>query len=151
GVALVVGVSSVFGTLGTGLLLVRFPGNRVGAATFVMPILAGMLLLIDGSNALYQMIAAACIGLTLGAESDVIAYLTSYHFGLRKLGTLFGVMTGALALGTALGPLAAAAIYDRFGNYDPFLALVIGLLALGGVSLLSLPRRSLVETLDNRP
>jgi len=140
GIAALVGIFSIIGRLGTGLLLDRLPGQFVGAAVFVLPIIACALLFLDGGNPLSQAVAAAIFGLTIGAEVDVIAYLASRHFGLKNYGVFFGAMTGALALGVAFGPLAAGAAYDRYGSYAPYLVLTMIFMAVSSLALATLGR-----------
>jgi MFS family permease len=138
GIASLVGIFSIVGRLGTGVLLDRFPGHLIGAAAFLLPIIASVLLLLDGTNPISQGIAAAVLGLTVGSEVDVIAYLAARHFGLRNFGALYGAMVMALSLGTAFGPLAAGAVFDRHASYAPFLMLTILLMAASAAALLSL-------------
>ncbi|KWX65503.1 MFS transporter [Mycobacterium sp. NAZ190054] len=140
GTAALVGVFSIVGRLGVGVLLDRFPGRVVGACAYLVPILGCAALLIDGSSPVSQTVAAALFGLTLGAEVDVIAYLASRYFGLRNFGGLFGGLVAALSLGTAFGPLAAGATSDRFGGYTNFLLLTIVLMGLSSAALASLKR-----------
>lgn len=138
GIAGLIGIFSIIGRLGTGFLLDRFRAQHVGACVFLLPVIGISLLLIDATNPLHQMLAAASIGLTLGAEVDVIAYLAAKYFGLRNFGALYGALVMALSLGTAVGPLLAGTIFDRAGSYAPFLMLDIGLMALSALALLSL-------------
>jgi predicted MFS family arabinose efflux permease len=138
GIASLIGIFSIVGRLGTGVLLDKFPGHRVGAVAFLIPIVACALLLFDGANPVSQGVAAAIFGLTVGSEVDVIAYLAAKHFGLKNFGALYGVLQMALALGTAFGPLAAGAVFDRYESYSPFLMLTAIMMAAGAVSLLSL-------------
>ena len=138
GIASLIGIFSIVGRLGTGVLLDRFPGHRVGALAFLIPIIACALLLLDGANPLSQGVAAAAIGLTVGSEVDVIAYLAARHFGLKNFGALYGVLQMALAAGTAFGPLAAGAVFDHYNGYSPFLMLTIVLLATSAAALFSL-------------
>ncbi len=140
GIASLIGLSSIAGRLGTGLLLDRFRGSLVGAAAFLLPAIACLVLVTSGSSQVGAMGAAVLIGLTLGAEVDVIVYLTTRHFGLRHFGTLYGGLLVALSLGTAFGPLAASRIYDLYGTYDPFLWGCLGLLAASSLALASLPQ-----------
>ncbi|MET0385930.1 MAG: MFS transporter [Polyangiales bacterium] len=139
GVASLVGLFSIAGRLATGILLDRYRASFVGAGVFLLPIIACLLLLFAGSSWLAQATAAAVIGLTLGSEVDVIVYLTTRHFGLKNFGTLYGGLLTALSLGTAFGPLAAAAIYDRNGSYELFLRLTILFMAGSSLALASLP------------
>jgi MFS family permease len=138
GIASLVGIFSIIGRLGTGVLLDRFPGHVVGAFAFLIPIIACVLLLIDGANPVSQAIAAAIFGLTVGSEVDVIAYLAAKHFGLKNFGALYGVLQMALAFGTAFGPLAAGAVFDRSGSYAPFLMLTTVLMAASAIALFTL-------------
>jgi predicted MFS family arabinose efflux permease len=139
-IASLIGIFSVFGRLTAGVLLDRCPGHIVGASVFGMPIIACVLLIIDGANSLSQAAAAACFGVTVGAEVDVIAYLASRHFGLRHFGVLFGVIISALTLGVAFGPLAAGAAFDHYGSYSPFLRLTAAFMIVSCLALITLPR-----------
>jgi MFS family permease len=138
GTAALVGVFSIVGRLGVGVLLDRFPGRLIGACAYLIPILGCAALLIDGGNPLSQTLAAALFGLTLGAEVDVIAYLASRYFGLKNFGGLFGGLVAALSLGTAFGPLAAGATSDHFGGYTNFLILTMVLMGVSSLALASL-------------
>jgi MFS family permease len=137
-IASLIGIFSIVGRLGTGALLDRFPGHMVGAAAFLLPIIACLLLLLDGVSFVNQAAAAAIFGLTVGSEVDVIAYLAAKHFGLKNFGALYGALVMALALGTAFGPLAAGAVFDHYHGYTPFLILTIVLMAASAIALLSL-------------
>jgi len=138
GIASLIGVFSIVGRLGTGLLLDRYPAHKVGAVAFMLPIIGCALLLGSGTNPLSQAVAAACFGLTVGSEVDVIAYLAARHFGQKNFGGLYGAMVMALSLGTSFGPLTAGIVYDNYGSYTPFLLLITGLLAVSAFALLSL-------------
>jgi len=139
-IAGLVGIFSIIGRLGTGFLLDRLSSHLVGALVFTLPIIACALLFFDGSNPASQAIATSIFGLTLGAEIDVIGYLTSRHFGLRHFGMFFGAMVGGLAVGSAFGPLAAGAVFDSYGSYAPFLILTMVLMAISSLALATLGR-----------
>jgi predicted MFS family arabinose efflux permease len=139
-VASLIGISSVVGRLGTGYLLDHFRASRVGALIFLLPIIACALLLLAGANPLAQSAAAIVIGLTLGSEIDVIVYLTTKHFGLKNFGAIYGGLLTALSIGTAFGPLAAAAVFDHSGSYVPFLSMTIAFMACSSLALVSLPQ-----------
>ena len=140
GIAGLIGLASIAGRLGTGLLLDRYPASRVGATVFLLPVIGCLLLLLGGASAPTLSLAAIMIGLTLGAEVDVIVYLTTKHFGLKNFGALYGGLLCALSIGTAFGPLAASKVFDSTGNYGAFLWLTIGFMAASSLALFSLPR-----------
>lgn len=138
GVASLIGIFSIIGRLGTGFLLDRFPSHLIGAGAFIIPIIACVLLIVDGSNPLNQAIAAAIFGLTLGSEVDVIAYLAAKYFGLKNFGALYGALVMALSLGTAFGPLGAGAVFDHYNSYEPFLILTAVLMGASAIAVFSL-------------
>lgn len=140
GIASLIGIFSIVGRLATGMLLDRLRASLVGAGAFLLPAVGCLCLLLAGDDHLMQAVAAALIGLTLGAEIDVLAYLTTQHFGLKTFGGLYGGLLVALSIGTALGPLGAAQVFDRFGGYAPFLWLTVAFMLASSLALASLPR-----------
>jgi len=138
-IAALIGLASIFGRLSTGMLLDRFPASFVGAGVFMLPVAGCAVLIATGGSPPGAMAAAVLIGLTLGAEIDVVVYLTTRHFGLKSFGALYGGLLGALSIGTALGPLGAARVFDAYGNYGPFLWVTIGFMAASSLALASLP------------
>ena len=138
--ASVIGWVSVAGRLVTGYLLDRLRASLVGAVAFVLPAVACAILLGGSGSAVSVAIAAGLIGFTLGAEVDVLVYLTTRYFGLRNFGGLYGGILAALSVGTAFGPLAAAKVFDEFGSYEAFLTATLAMMALSALLLASLPR-----------
>jgi len=138
GIASIIGVSAFIGRVGMGVLLDRFPATLLGGLVCTLPAISCLLLLWRGDDPMVQALAAALLGLTVGGEIDVIAYLTTRQFGLRKYGTIYGSMTSAMNVGTATGALTAGAIFDWQGSYDTFLyitmaAMLSSSLALGTI------------------
>jgi MFS family permease len=60
---------------------------------------------------------AFLVGLGLGAEVDIIAYLTGRYFGLHSFGKIYSSIFAAFGLAGALGPLIMGAGFDRTGSY----------------------------------
>lgn len=116
--AAVIGAGSIAGRLFAGFLLDRLPGALVGGVAFSLPVLVSLALLSWAGDAQFILPIAFVLGLSLGSEVDVIAYLASRHVGLRNFGALFGLCVSAMALATGLGPWVGGAIFDRFGGYD---------------------------------
>lgn len=135
----VIGAFSIVGRLTSGFLIDRFDGRLIGAISSAIPIAAAVLLYAgDGANA--AVIAAIFIGLSFGAEIDVIAYLASRYLGLRNFGALYGFIVSGLVFGSGVGPALASFCHDQFGNYDAFLLTSIALFAISSAFLASLGR-----------
>lgn len=116
-IAGITGISSIIGRISTGYLIDRWHGPFIGAAAFLLPAVACAILLKFGIHGWSATLVATLLGLSIGAELDVVAYLSSRYFGLRNYGTLFGTITSMLSLGTAVGPPLAAHVHDVTGSY----------------------------------
>ena len=116
--ATTIGITSIIGRIGTGMLLDRFNGCLVGAIGFGFPIIACIALLNFSGGIFVAIAVGAVIGFSLGAEIDVVAYLAARYFGLRNYGMLFGSIAGLLSLGAGIGPTFAGMMFDKFGSYD---------------------------------
>ena len=79
GIAALVGVFSIVGRVGHRLSARQISGHVIGALAFMLPIVAAVLLLLDGADP-FAGVAAAALGLTVGSEVDVIAFLAAEHF-----------------------------------------------------------------------
>jgi MFS family permease len=62
-------------------------------------------------------IAALLVGLGIGAEVDIIAYLTSRYFGLRSYGAIFGWIWAVFGLSGGLGAYLMGFGFDKTGSY----------------------------------
>lgn len=138
GIAGLIGLSSLIGRFITGYLLDRFQPERVALVAFGLPIFAALLLLF-GDGPLAYSAAAVVIGASLGGEYDIIIYLTTRHFGLKRFGAILSTVMVFLAAATATGPLTAGAIFDRFGTYDYYLWLTIPMVLASALLAGTLP------------
>jgi hypothetical protein len=118
--------TEVFGVMGrmtliarpfVGLLLDRFFAPHVAVTFFLAP-LAGLPLLVGGSG-LSPAIGAALLGLALGTEIDLIAFLTSRYLGQRAFGEVYGYLFTAFVAGSSLGQFMADVSFDGLGSYAP--------------------------------
>lgn len=131
-----IGVAVLCGRLGSGWALDHFPAPRVAAAAFTVSAL-GCALLLQSDLALMS-VAALAIGLTIGAELDILAYFVSRYFGLAGFGRHYGMAYGCLIIAGGTSPVMIAWL-ARLGGYP--LALIVstfGTIA-GALILLTLP------------
>jgi MFS family permease len=139
-IASLLGYFSVTSRLVTGHLMDRIRPDLVGGTAFILPTIGCALLLIPGSNSIIQIVAVAILGLSIGGELGVVTYLSTRYFGMRNFGKLYGGVLIPMAIGTASGPLLAAAVFDHYKTYTPFLWLTITLMIVGGIALFALGR-----------
>lgn len=117
GIAALLGLSSIAGRLTIGALLDRFQGRFVAAVAVCMPIIGSLVLLLDPGSVPAASLAVIIFGFALGAELDILAYLTSRYFKLSSFGLLFALIGGFVALAGAIGPVLLNAVYDATQSY----------------------------------
>jgi MFS family permease len=128
-IAFFIGPAMIGGRLLTGVLFDHVDARAVAAGAFMLPALACLLLLSLNDSYLMAALAGIVIGLGMGAEIDVMAYLTSRYFGLKRYGLLFGTLISIYGIGVGAGSTLAGVFFDQTGSY----ALALQLLAAGSV------------------
>jgi MFS family permease len=116
----VLGSALMVGRAGSGYLLDRFFAPRVAMCIFGAAA-CGIVLLRAAAGTWLVFLAAFLIGLGMGAEADIIAFLTSRYFGLRAFGEIYGYAFASFTLAGALGPWLMGLGFDRFGSYGSIL------------------------------
>lgn len=142
GVASLIGIGSLIGRFGCGLLLDRLPGNLIAGVAFCLPILPCLMLLFELHSVFSLSVIALMLGLTLGTEVDCIAYILARIFGLRRYATAIAVLAGAMSFGSGVGPLVGAFINDGFGSYNWFLIIEMVIFISGAAMIWSVGNRA---------
>ena len=122
--------SSGVGRVLFGLLADRWGRGRMVATSFVMSIGGiGCLLMVRDAGAVWFLYAFVILfGISFGARGPIMTAMAAAHFGGPAFGTIFGNITLAHGLGTALGPWAAGFLFDRTGDYR--VTFVVAMLSL---------------------
>ena len=111
------GGALLLGRIGAGYLLDHLFASSVAVGFFCGATL-GLLLLWSGVTGTATFVAAFLVGLGMGAEGDIIAYLISRYFGLRAFSEIYGYAFGAFTLGGVVGPLLMGKGFDATGSYN---------------------------------
>lgn len=142
GIAALLGIASICGRLTIGLLLDRYSGRMIAAVAVCLPIIGSLVLLEAPGSAMAASVAVVIFGFALGAELDILAYLTSRYFRVESFAMLFGTVGGFVGLAGALGPVMLNAVYDATHSYQ---------LALWGILPVCLISAALFLTLGPYP
>ena len=135
-----VGITAIIGRLSIGALLDRMDGRIIAAICVSLPIIGIMLLIQVPGSLVAAAIAILIFGFSLGAELDIVAYLTSRYFGRENFGFLFGTIGGCLGFVSGNGPVALNRVYDVTGSYTPALWAAVPLCLLSAGLFLCLGR-----------
>ncbi|WP_322060184.1 MFS transporter [Paraburkholderia sp. J63] len=113
--ASVLGIASIVSRLFIGVALDYVFAPIVGFAVFAASA-AGCLLLVH-TTADAPVVAAVLLGIGLGAEADILAFIASRIFGVRHFGSIYGVLMVVFLLGTSAGPTLFAVALNGHGGY----------------------------------
>ena len=122
-----IGAAVMIGRIGTGYLLDRTFAARLASILFAVSAMGIALLWLGNGPVAFA--GAFLVGLGLGAEVDLIPYLTSRYFGLLEFGKVYSSAFAAFAFAGALGPLIMGAGFDRTRSYSrPLIAFLVATL-----------------------
>ena len=147
GLASIIGLSSAIGRIGIGLCLDRFPAPLVSVVVLVLG-MTGIALLNFGGLP-FAIFAVVLIGLLLGAELDLLAYLTSRLFGQRAFGAIYGWVYSVFSIGFGVSPFLMGGVRDRLGSYD--VAMIGSVAFLGIAAMVVLAIGATLRRDDARP
>ena len=115
----VFGLATMTGRLLAGWLVDRFFATYVATVLFLAPI-AGFAFLASATGML-PAFGVILLGLGLGTEIDLMAFLVSRYFGQRAFGQIYGYCFMLFGFGSSIGRFLGGWIYDRAGSYNPAL------------------------------
>jgi len=144
------GLATMIGRLLAGYLVDRIFAPLVATVFFLAPI-AGFVLLSTPSGA-SPAIGVILLGLGLGTEIDLIAFLVSRYVGQRAFGEIYGYCFMIFGLGSSFGRFLGGFLYDLAGSYDSALigaggALVLAVIFVNLLGRYTYPVRREVEPL----
>ena len=113
--ASLIGISIILGRLLTGFIIDRFFAPRVAAILLTLSALGFLALAVGESNLIP--LAPLLVGLSLGAELDLVVYLTSRYFPPGAYSRAFGLSYAAFLFGVAVSPVIYALLHRFAGDY----------------------------------
>lgn len=130
---------TLLGRVACGLALDRFPTPIVTCLSMILPALGFFLLASDFDTVGVITFAMFLVGLSVGAESDLLSFLIARYFKLRIYGTTFGLLACATFLASAVGALGISLTLALSNSFAPYLTIVSVTVLLGSVLFLALP------------
>ena len=128
----VTGIALIGGRILSGFFLDRFFAPYVAACFFLLP-LTGIGLLSSGAAGIVPLLGTVCLGLGIGSEIDIMAFLVGRYFGVRTFGEIYGYIMGVFVFASGLGPTIMGVCYDRTHSYNIALAGFATALALASI------------------
>jgi MFS family permease len=135
-------VGMLSGRFVAGLALDRFPPKLVATIGLALSAAGFMLIATSFDHPMVLLIAVLLIGLSFGAESDVIAYLVVRCFGVQIYSSVYGLIAATVAISSVMGAGLISLTLKLTGAYSPFLWLTSVLVFIGSLLFLLLPRNT---------
>lgn len=146
-IAAALGLALIAGRVVSGHLMDRIFAPYVAMSFFVIAG-TGMLVLAGPTGIAAGLLGAVLVGLGIGAEVDVLAYLASRYFGLRNFTEIAAWQFIAYIAGTSIGPAIMGVTFDRVGSYRPALLCFAAIMVICVILFSRLgPYRTSTETL----
>ena len=136
-VAGLIGASVIVSRVIVGWFADRWEAPRIAAVCCA--ICAGGCLALAWEGTALAWVGAIALGSAMGAEADLIGYLTARYFGMARYGRLYAVQYASFMLMAGLSPLWVGALADRTGGYGASLLVTAAGLVVAILLFLRLP------------
>jgi MFS family permease len=133
----IAGSTSAVGRLFAGWLMDRVHAPYCAAMSFALTLI-GVVILASGATSYTAMIAAGLIGISIGAEADIITFIVSRYFDLRLFGRVSGAMWMAWGWGAGIMIFASGLSFDLTHSYRIALWTFSGFVLIAVVSIMRL-------------
>jgi MFS family permease len=137
------------GKIGFGFIADKMSPKWTTIICIAMQLIGIVILMFTHSTAMVWLFVIV-FGFAMGGNIAVQPLIAGHFFGTASLGTIFGWVLLAGAVGSALGPIVMGAIYDMSGSYS--LAIIVFLatyaVALAAVFLARKPKSARQEAVD---
>jgi MFS family permease len=137
-VASVIGIMVIVGRAGAGYLLDRLWAPGVALVLLSAPIIGCFILASRVSSLPAMILAAATIGLAVGAEFSVLAFMVGKYFGQRRYGIIYACLYAVFKLSAGVGTPMFGYSFDITRSYNFILYFSAGALLVGSTLLLTL-------------
>ncbi len=141
-IAGLIGLFAIIGRIGAGYLLDHLPTRPLALVAFSLPLAVMALLASAGGSVPMLMAAAILLGISGGAETDVVTYLASRRIDPRMFGTVYAFIQAGFSILASMGPLIASKVLDVTGGYDRFYLIALPILLVSIVLILLVPSKT---------
>lgn len=131
-------LSVVAGRLLGGFLIDHFWAPAVSAIILTLPIIFCLAIRTTDPSFALLAIGNISLGLAAGVEYDLLAFLVSRYFGLKRYSAIYGFMYAIFALGAGFGPWLYGLSFETTGSYDTIMGYALFIIPLAALPLVLL-------------
>jgi predicted MFS family arabinose efflux permease len=133
-------IGTLMGRFICGVALDRLPPHFVATAGMALSAMGLFLIASGADSTAVVMLAVLLIGLSFGAEGDLVSFLVVRAFGVRVYSSVMGMMTAIISTSASLGAILLSITLKQTGGFAPFLTLCGTTVLIGSLLFLLLPR-----------
>jgi MFS family permease len=139
----VIGFSNIFGTIYAGWLGQKFPKKYLLAIVYALRTLIGLLFIIFPITPMSVVLFSFFMGSLWLATVPLTSGLIAHIYGLRYMGTLYGLVFLSHQLGSFLGVWMGGKLYDATGDYTLVWWIGVGVSAFSAIIHLPIKEKKL--------
>jgi MFS family permease len=113
----IIGLANIGGTLAAGWLGSRFPKKYLLASIYTGRTVISAIFILAPITPLTVVVFAVAMGALWLATIPLTSGLVAYIYGLRYMGTLYGLVFLSHQIGSFVGIWLGGRMYDAFGDY----------------------------------
>lgn len=140
-----IGLANVVGTITAGWLGTKFPKKYLLALIYTGRTIAAAMFILFPITPLTVVVFSVVMGSLWLATVPLTSGLIAYLYGLRYMGTLYGIVFFSHQLGGFLGVVLGGWMYDLYGDYSAVWWIGVGVGALSAVVHLPINEKPLRE------
>lgn len=130
----------IVGRFAAGLALDRVPTYLVAAIGMGLPCI-GLFILASDVRVLWLLaLSVALLGLSFGAEADILGYAAARYFDIHIYGTVLGLLTAAVGGAITLGSTLLSITLWKTDSFRLFMLIAGVAVLIGSINFLSLKR-----------
>ncbi|MGB1766980.1 MAG: MFS transporter [Paracoccaceae bacterium] len=137
-----VGLANIFGTLAAGYLGNFYPKKYLLSLIYLGRTLIGAIFILMPITPLTVIIFSVTMGSLWLATVPLTSGLIAHIYGLRYMGTLYGIVFFSHQLGSFLGVWLGGRMYDTFGDYTAVWWIGVGVGAFSAIIHLPIKEKS---------
>ena len=142
GIASIYAAGTIVGRILCGIALDHYSTRIVTAISMGIPAIGFVMLGSDLDSVAVIASALFLVGVSVGAESDLICFLVARYFKLSIYGSTLGLVHCVTFLASASGGVAVSYTLATYDSFTPFLWVIAGAIAVGSVLFMLLPREN---------
>lgn len=128
------------GRLISGLALDRFPASWIATISLAISGFGLIVIASDFDARLALFLSILLFGMSIGAESDVFAYIVVRNFGVKIYSSVHSILATSTTIATVLGSVILSLSLSRFGLYWQFLGGTGALVVVASFLFLLIPK-----------